>query len=157
MSYTYRIILLQLFSFFMVSSVFGEVLPLNSSCSIFSNDRLIFQTIININYKFNKSVSDIIGDNKKSREYWYIDCNLLDNKCRGFHISLDNAYNGKGVNLMDANFADDLDVISKSNKLITLKWGSYRTFTVDFELSRVEYRESGPTTEGRGIGKCKDN
>lgn len=94
------------------------------------------------------------GPLKTSRDLWQFSCSIFDRSCKGVSLALDNLDRGHAITMMDLNTPEGAEVESVVGNVVTLRWGPWRTFTVDFSRGRVSYDESGPTSEGKGEANC---
>jgi hypothetical protein len=121
---------------------------------MFSGDlqKLVFQALIPIHYT--KGV-----DEPYSRQLYQLECSLKDNECDGVLLLVDVIDRGESIGMLSFGRVIGAEVLSVTGKIITIRWGVFRTFTVDFERSLVTYAESGEgmrgPIEGRGEVKCE--
>lgn len=88
------------------------------------------------------------------RFLWNIQCDSRDGICKAVRIRLNKLNAGKPLDILDVTLISNMSVVSRTGNVLTLTWGPYRTFTLDLAVGQLLYRESGPTTEGRGSGEC---
>jgi hypothetical protein len=138
------------------SYAFGEVKKFDALpiCYI-TDDKVTVLTIIETSYEFEPKASAVLGySSEKSRNYVSLDCYRKSGECEGFQISLKKLDKGGRLGLLDSSLIKDAKIVALSPNVVTIKVGAWRTIVVDFKLMRVDYKESGPTTEGRGAGLC---
>jgi hypothetical protein len=119
---------------------------------IFDGNRFSFHALIPIHYSKGT-------DNADSRQLYQFDCHLESNQCEGLLLRVDKIERGQPIGMFDLSRAQAAEIISATGSVITIKWGIFRTFTVDLERGLVTYSESGKglrgPIEGRGEAKCE--
>jgi hypothetical protein len=126
-----------------------EVSPI---CGI-TGDTLMAHTAIDI-----ESQGKVAGQaptRAKYRDLWSLVCSVSKRSCRAAVLHLEDLERGEAVGPFDLELPTDLTVVASSSQVFTLKWGPWRTITVDLSRSRVEYRLSHPEEEAEGLGSCK--
>jgi hypothetical protein len=117
-----------------------------------SRDRLSFQALIPITY------AKIAAGDRESKQLYQFDCSVSNHWCEGLLLRTSGIEQGKPIGAFDLGRAEGAEVISVTGDVIVIKWGIYRTFTVDLAIGRVTYVESGEglagPVEGRGEVAC---
>lgn len=115
-------------------------------------DRLSFQALFDIRYT--KGTDDPL-----SRMLYQLDCRLSTGECSGAQLDAKAVESGKPLGMFGLGRMDDAFVVERTGAVTTIKWGVYRTFTVDVAHGSVMYVESGVgmngPIEGRGEAQCK--
>jgi hypothetical protein len=88
------------------------------------------------------------------RTVWQLHCER-SGECSGVRFELGDALES-GLDVQDLGSVVGARVISSSPAVYVIRWGEWRTITLDLAQRKVLYTESGPTTEGRGEGACGD-
>ncbi len=118
-----------------------------------SGDRLSFQALFPVRY------TKTASGRQNSRQLYQFDCSLSGQSCEGLQFKLDNIDDGKPLGMMDLGGAKGAEVVSATGDVIVIKWGVFRTFTVDLSRDQVMYTESGEgafgPVDGRGEVSCK--
>lgn len=117
---------------------------------IVTSDRLAFQVLIPIHYS-------TFGDSgpRDSRQLYSWTCDLKANTCEGIQLKFDHIDAGKPISFLDLGTASGGTIVDRTGDVFVLKWGGFRTFTVDLSRHRVVYVEASHNTDGRGEVECK--
>ena len=126
------------------------------------DSQLVVFTLLNLNFTANtvndKTSEDAIAKLKRlqktTRQIWKINCSLKTSVCSAGMIAIDNVERGQELNMFDIILPDSIYIGARTKKVFTIVFGPFITFTVDIASGRVDYRESGPDVEGRGVGYC---
>jgi hypothetical protein len=124
-----------------------------------SMSKLVVFTLLNLNYTVNehtseKGVDKLKRKQKTTRQIWKIDCSLKTSACSAAMITIDNVERGQKLNMRDMILPESIHIAARTKNVYTIVFGPFITFTVDIVSGRVDYRESGPDVEGRGVGLC---
>jgi hypothetical protein len=136
----------------------NDRVAINPDCLADSSQLVVF-TLLNLNYTVNKHADE--GDVTKSeriqkttRQLWKIDCSLKTSACTASMLTVDKIESGQKLNRLDMILPDSIYLASETKNVFTIAFGPFITITVDIPSGQVEYRESGPGVEGRGVGFC---
>jgi hypothetical protein len=119
---------------------------------IVAPSRFAFHALIPVHYSK-------YGDRgaRDSRQLYTVTCELEQRTCTGALLELDNVDQGKPITFFDFGMVSEAELADRTGDVFTVKWGPYRTFTVDFPQKAVRFVESSHNTEGRGEVACKTN
>jgi hypothetical protein len=153
---TYLLIILSILFGPNLKAVAGEI-EVASDCLVDDNQLVIF-TLLDIDFKVNEHVKKDVAKTKRllktTRQIWKINCSLEDSICSAAIITIDKVERGEKLTLLDMILPDSIRIAARTEKVFTLFWGPFTTLTVDTASGRVDYRESGPDGEGRGVAYC---
>ena len=124
-----------------------------------NNTRLIVFTLLNLKYTVydntsEKDVAKLDREQKTTRQIWKFDCSLKTSACSAAMITIDNVEQGQKLYMHDMILPDSIYITAHSKNVFTIIFGPFITFTVDIASGRVDYHESGPNIEGRGVSFC---
>jgi hypothetical protein len=86
---------------------------------------------------------------------WSVDCSTSTGECEGFVLNLAKPETGKPIAMLDAATLHHASIAARTGSLVTIKWGPWRTLTVDLAAHHVSFAESdGASEEGRGEADC---
>lgn len=123
-------------------------------CHRFGED-LAIQSIIDVDYRYPKEAAGIMGrSSERVRQLWSITCSLETRQCEAVLINVSRIERGEELELGDVAKVKGMSVAAQTVAVVTLVWAPYRTLVLDLKARTIEYRESGPAAEGRGVGAC---
>lgn len=95
---------------------------------------------------------------RDTKTLWQINCDLSDNQCNGVTVDLDKIERGQPLGVFGIGQVEGAEIASAVGSVYVIKWGVYRTFTVDLDRNVVTFVESGEgmrgPIEGRGEASC---
>ena len=95
----------------------------------------------------------IKGSISPRREAWAFTCERSTKRCVGAVVDLDAADRGT-LRPNDLLWMDKASIASDTPSAVTVKWGLFRTFTLDATAERVTYAYSDGKEEERGETAC---
>lgn len=109
------------------------------------------QTIVDVSFR-DPTRKDAAPE--KTRQFWRLDCEFATSECVGTQIRLANVDRSGVIQFLDVAVLSGARIVSRTDKVVIVQWGPYRTMTLDRASQRFEYRESAGNSEGRGWGPC---
>ena len=118
-------------------------------------EELAVQSIIDVDYRYPKGAAETMGrSSERVRQLWSITCSLGTRQCEAVLVNVSRIERGEELELEDVAKVKGMSVAAQTGAVVTLVWGPYRTLVLDLKARTIEYRESGPAAEGRGVGAC---
>ena len=117
--------------------------------------QLVVFSLLTIDFTKSEKATPDWNPPKTSRQVLKIDCFLDASLCNASLIMLNNIESGQKLNSSDV-ILSDVSIISRTQNVYTLKFGMDVTITVDLHTGRIDYRDSSPAGEGRGVGFCRE-
>jgi len=116
-------------------------------------ERVFFHALFPVHYS--SGLPEGAGD---SRQVYQFDCSLADHTCEGVQLNLEGVDQGEGLGMMALGRAEGAMVVSSVGSVTVIRWGIFRSFTVDIAAGTVSFTESGNgmlgPIEGRGVAPC---
>ncbi len=125
------------------------------SC-VLTGKMLAVHAIVPTHWTFDEGTAKALGrKSQDGRQLWSFSCNLPDGNCyRAVVVDLEEADRSGDVRWKDVTLPVGMKIVTRTGSVLVLQFGPMRTLTVDIADGKVSYRESGPTTEGRGEARC---
>lgn len=128
-------------------AVTGSQLRARDSCLMNSFD-IRFHVLLPIRF----SEAGAAASETRQLHSWI--CRRGKGDCEGVMFTMDNAESGKPIEPWDLIPIADGYLADETGEVFTIKWGAFRTFTVDLAEGKVRFVQSGDSAEGRGEATC---
>lgn len=92
----------------------------------------------------------------EKRRLVHLGCNLTSGQCKGAQLELGVVDSKKPLSEFAFFAMEDVTVQSQSSDVYVIKWGLFRTYTLDLRAGEVTYVSRTPEGDRRSVAPCPD-